>query len=160
MRIAPDEVNVELPRVLVGGLKVGPVAALLRRVAADYTQLYEENEALKETVERLERGAAAVPAAAPAPQGGRPAVPREPDELARLVLSTAKQASAELRDSARRESEGMLRKASARSRQLEHDRAGQEAELAALDALRRETRAAMRSSLEAALVRPGGLSEH
>ncbi len=156
MRIAPDEIDVELPRTAVGGLKIGPVEDLLRRVAGDYALLFKENKRLKETLAELERdggrartndddGAAAT-VAAPV---------HEPDELARLVLGAAKQAAGELRSSARRDAEAMLRKANHRAGQLERERAARERELAELETLRRETCERMRAALESALALPG-----
>ncbi len=58
-----DEINVQLPRALVGGLRKAPVEDLLKRIAHDYEQLELENKRLWATleqfgdVEQLGRGA-------------------------------------------------------------------------------------------------------
>jgi cell division septum initiation protein DivIVA len=160
MRVAPDDIDIELPRAVVGGLKVHPVEQLLRRVADDYALLSSENDALEKMIVDLQRAGAGAPAsppsvAQPAHYAPRTAMPaRDPDEFARLLLSSAKQASTELRESARRVCESMLKKARARSLELERARATIEAELAALEVIRDEIRERMRSSLHAALELP------
>ena len=57
MRIGPDEIDIELPRAIVGGLKAGPAEELLHRVAHDYASLHEENKRLA-VVEQRQREAA------------------------------------------------------------------------------------------------------
>jgi cell division septum initiation protein DivIVA len=175
LRIGPNEIDVELPRALVGGLKQGPTEELLHRVAADYAQLYDENRKLKAAIDRLELRAkepVAAPEANGAPEtnGAPQAVPapieqvvaqpavrehREVDDLARVVLGAAQRAAREMRESARLDCELMLKKASTRAHEIERAaeraRAEKEGDLQQLEALRRETAARMRASLRTIL---------
>jgi cell division septum initiation protein DivIVA len=183
VRIVTDEISVELPRALIGGLKRGPAEEVLGRVAKDYALLYEKNKKLKAEVERLEREAveqsrvlhadAMVPAEAVLIENAVPVeeaasgehltpiqtlesqsavgARREHDELSRAMLAAAQQAAREMRESARRECELMLKKASSRARDLERAKTAKEAELEELDALKRETCDRMRASLRTIL---------
>jgi cell division septum initiation protein DivIVA len=173
LRIGSSEIDVELPRALVGGLKQGPTQALLQRVALEVAHLSDENtrleeeiETLNEEIERLQRrpaDEAVEPQAGPAanvstePEAEMPAA-RVPDELARVVLAAAQRAAREIRESARRECELMLKKANTRTRKLERDlrhaRVATDAELQELEALKRETCERMRSALQAILMTP------
>ncbi len=76
VRIGPDEIDVDLPRALFGGLRRGPTEELLSRVAEDYAQLYHENAKLKTVMARLEREGAEHAALA--------GQVREPDDYAQL----------------------------------------------------------------------------
>ncbi len=53
-QIKRDEIQVELPRALLGGLRKGPAEELLRSVARDYAQLDLENRRLRRELEELE----------------------------------------------------------------------------------------------------------
>lgn len=134
MRIGSNEIDVELPRALVGGLKQGPTEELLQRVALECAHLSDENTKLEAVVERLEH------------------------ELARVALAAAQRSAHEMRESARRECELMLKKASSRTRKLERDlrhaRVATDAELRELESLRREVCEQMRSALQTILMTP------
>jgi hypothetical protein len=78
---------------------------------------------------------------------------REPDVLARLVLDAAQTAAHEMRESARRECELMLKKVGSHARELERLNASKEGELEEIDALRREIATRMRASLRSILPR-------
>lgn len=162
MRIVPDEMDVKLPRALFGGLKQGPTEELLRRVAQDYALLCDENRKLKAAIGRFEPRAiepavSPQPEPAPAENVKSQQAPREANELTRLVLAAAR-AAREMRESARRDCESMLKKASSRARDLERDaeraKAAREAELEELEALKRETCERMRASLQTILRTP------
>jgi cell division septum initiation protein DivIVA len=171
-----------LPRTIGGGLKKEPVEELLRRVQWEYSQLYYEHKRLKDSLEDrppaadrpgdlekrtgdLQKRISAATGSAVEVQpvevqnGAKVEVvrhtdqpPRERDELARVVLSSALQASREMRESARRECELILRKARARVVALERDfergAAARVAVLADLDATVHEIREQMRHALE------------
>ena len=165
MRIAPDDIELELPRAIFGGLRRDATEELLRRVAHDYAMLHEENKKLRATVAGLERNAGE-PVAEPqpelvsreAPKPSEPAPGRERDELDRKALALAQRAAKEMRASARLDCDLMLKKVSLRARSLELDteraRASNEAELAELELLRREISERMRAALQAVLEPP------
>lgn len=136
-----------LPKTLGGGLKKDAVEDLLRRVQWDYARLYAENEKLKDQIQSIKSASPAAPVEAPpppplvlaeqpapAPAAAPAAAPRrEPDELARLALSAAHKAAREIRESARQDAEGMIRKARGRAvdaeREYEHLKIVAEAEI-------------------------------
>lgn len=60
--IDQEEINVELPRALFGGLKRRPTEELLRCVARDYADLELENRRLRRELEELRAQEAAPPA--------------------------------------------------------------------------------------------------
>ncbi len=206
----------ELPRLRIGGLRPDVVENLFRRVQWNYAQLESDYRKLNEALEQLrdpqlelpleppsevppsegpssERPSSAFPSSelpsSVEPQERRPGGQRpslEHDELARRFLAAAQQAAHELRESARRDCELMLKKARARAielnsefehskalreaklveveREFEHSKAMREAELAALDSavceIRDEMMAALRSIVSVELVaEPGNGTE-
>jgi len=54
LQIGQNEIHVELPRAMVGGLKKRNVEDVLLRIARDYKKLELENRGLWETLEKLE----------------------------------------------------------------------------------------------------------
>ncbi len=157
----PNDIEIEgLPRALVGGLRRSAVQELLRRVQWEYSQLFFEYRKLKEAGEAGQRAdepraepvaALAAPEVEPAAEAAE-APRREPDELARLALAAARRTARELRESARRDCELMLKKARLRVVELEHEferaKASRRAELAELDAMMDDVRAQMRAALQ------------
>lgn len=150
LRIGQNEINVELPRAVVGGLKKRNVEDVLLRIARDYKKLQLENRDLWDTLEKLEaqptpgreETEAGQPEAAasaeitvfaevlppepattlePVDASLEKQVRREPDALASAVLSVAHRAAFELRESTREECELILKKARARAERLEQE---------------------------------------
>jgi hypothetical protein len=172
MGLEPHEIDLDgLPRTIGGGLKREPVEELLRRVQWEYSQLYFEHKRLKESgvqpaPERQPPAPQPVaqeppPPAAPAetqveqvepvePVAKRPR--REANEVGWAVLASAHRASLELRESARRECDLMLKKARARivqmEREFERTKQSRATELEELDAMLSEIREQMRATLE------------
>jgi cell division septum initiation protein DivIVA len=167
MQIEPSDFDIDaFPRARVGGLKPEPVEEFLRRVQWSYNQLHHEYTKLKQAAEQAPPHPAATEEPAPAPpavaQERPPAEPaaeprqrREPDELARLALAAAHRTARELLDSARQDSELILRKANSRASRIErsfdHLKAAREAELAELDATIADLREQMLSVLRTML---------
>lgn len=144
-----------------------PVEDLLRRVQSDYSQLYFEHKKLREALEQADprpveqsgqpRAETATTVDRLDPQPVRQSPAKDPDEFARLALAAAHRAARELRESARRDCELMLKKAHARVLKLERDferLKNANAELEELDAMMHEIREQMRSALQAILPMP------
>jgi len=145
VRIGDEEIDIDrLPRAAVGGLKPGPVEELLTRVAHEYELLLGEVLGLRQA---RDEGTQPAPALRrePEPQ-------REPDELVRVALASAQRTAREMRESARRDCDLMLRKVSARKRKLERElaraRAEARREMEALEGFRVEVRGRMRAQLQ------------
>jgi cell division septum initiation protein DivIVA len=159
VRIGPDDIKIELPRALFGGLKKRATLSLLRQVESAYSELYVENQTLRTALEQLspqpaDAGGPPEPATSAQLAPARPAPPdrrSEHDELARVLLELAHRTSQQLRESTRRECELMIRKTRSHALRivgdLEQRRATMEAELEELQALRDDLRVQMRSSL-------------
>ena len=117
----------------------------------------ETAEVAKEVVVEGARASAPVHSTAAAGREARPDI----DDLARIVLASARQASYELRESARRECELMFKNVRARIELLENEfertKALRVSELAELDATLLDVRAQMKAMLE--VLSPPG-SEH
>jgi hypothetical protein len=171
-----------LPRTIGGGLKREPVEELLKRVQWEYSQLYYEHKRLKEALAGLEaeprekpkpaspepiRAPGRVAETRPEPavvEGARAPEPvsrageagraphRNLDDLARIVLASARRVSYDLRESARRDCELMFKNVRARIALLESEferaKAVRVSELAELDATLLGVRAKMNAMLE------------
>ena len=174
VQIGPNIINIdELPRARVGGLRPEPVEDLFNRVRWNYAQLEFDYQKLKEAFEQQRLPEAEHPgepqtevAATVEQVEDRPVDQpprREPDELARITLAAAYRLAHEVRESARRDCELMLKKARIRAREFELDfersKASRDAELAQLDASMLEIRERMRSAL-GSIVPAAPLAEH
>ena len=153
-----DQINVELPRATVGGLKKKPVQELLQRIARDYSALQQENRQLEAKLEHQKaeaNGVAVPPAEGLAPESARssdlPATRVDRDELSVAVLAFAQRAAREMRESTRAECELMIKKSRENAARLESEferaRAERLAELDELEGLKRELREELRWSL-------------
>jgi cell division septum initiation protein DivIVA len=150
----PDEISAAgLPRSPLGGYKAGPTEQLLKQAAWDYRQLVEDCKKLAVMVGELKSRIAELEAQTR--YAGPPEEGANPDELAANVLATAQRTALELLESARIESEAMLRNAFERSREIEvaalsHSE-GDVQDVAALHALVEGVRNELRASLESIL---------
>jgi cell division septum initiation protein DivIVA len=158
-RLRPEDLNLSaLPKTALGHLKTEAVAELLQRAAWDYREVLAQNQRLTSTVEELSRELEELRAQAASLQE---LVERrkDPDELARTLLTFAQRAAREERESARREGELALKKAARRAAKLEDDVAQRHAdrlsEIARLEALRDEISVRLRGTLETLANRHG-----
>jgi cell division septum initiation protein DivIVA len=137
--ISEQDINVDLPRALVGGIKRDAVEDLLRQIARDYRRLEAENARLWQTLEGFEH---------------RPKEPRQgerSEDMSAIVLSLAQRAARELRESTRDECELMLKKARVQADRIERELDTSVAELEEIEALRSELCDQLRSSLDSLL---------
>jgi cell division septum initiation protein DivIVA len=146
MAIRPDELTISaLPRSpLPGGIKAGAAADLLQRAASDYREALVQTKRLGETVAEQARRIEELEA--------QVASRKDPDEVARTLLASARQKAREQREEARRESELLLKKAERRAERIELDARrrleGGLSELEQLEAFRNELSGRLRSTLE------------
>ncbi len=149
----PEDLSLSgLPKTPFGGVKSDAVADLLKRVAWDYREVLGQNRQLGRQVDELLQAREALEAQVAALEAAA-AERKEPDELARTLLSSAQRTAREQREAARREAELLLKKARERAHQIENEvRASAEvclAELAKLEELRDEVTSELRTALEA-----------
>jgi cell division septum initiation protein DivIVA len=138
--LGPEDLNISaLPRNRFGQLKEDAASEFLQRAAWNYRQALSEKQRLArmvdeltEQVDELREHVSTLETEA--------ARQKEPDELARVLLASARGTAREERQAARRECELMLKKAIRRSQQIEEWAARRAAERAESDALRGERR--------------------
>jgi cell division septum initiation protein DivIVA len=143
LAISEQDINVGLPRALVGGVKRDAVEDLLRQIARDYRRLEQENARLWETLEGFE------PRPKEPVQGAESVT--APEDISVIMLSLAQRAARELRESTREECELMLKKARAQADRIERELDRSAAELEEIQVLRSELCDQLRSTLEALL---------
>lgn len=150
--LRPDDLSVSaLPRSPLGHLKTEAVDELLQRAAWDYREALAQNQRLTKKVEHLTGRIDDLMAHI---RSLEEVVARRknPDELARALLTSAQRAAREERNSAREDAESALRKARKRAESIEKDIAQRTEqrvnELAGLEALREEIVVRLRTLLE------------
>jgi cell division initiation protein len=118
MALTPVEIrHLTPPRTAFGGYRTGPTEKLLEDIAASFEDVWRERADLADKVEQLEADLARF---------------RELESLLRTTLVSAEQASAQMRDQARREAKLILSEAHAEAREIqrravaENDRLSQE----------------------------------
>lgn len=151
-RLRPEDLNLSaLPRSPLGHLKADAVGELLQRAAWEYRETLAQNKQLTKSVEELGRRVEELTAQAASLEEAA-ARRKDPDELGRSLLASAQRTAREQRDSARREAELILKKATRRADRLEEDAARRGAdhlaEIARLEELRDELIARLRRMLE------------
>jgi cell division initiation protein len=105
MALTPVEIrHLTPPRTTIGGYRVGPTQKLLEEIAASFEDVWRERADLADKVEQLEGDLARF---------------RELESLLRTTLVSAEQASAHMRDQARREAELILGDAHAEAREIQ-----------------------------------------
>jgi cell division initiation protein len=135
MALTPVEIrHLTPPRTVFGGYRTGPTEKLLEDVAASFEDVWRERADLADRVEQLETDLARF---------------RELESLLRTTLVSAEQASAQMRDQARREAKLILTEAHSESREIQR-RAVAENERLSVEARR------MRAQLIDALSALGG----
>ena len=119
MGLTPVEIrHMTPPRAKFGGYRTGPTERLLEDIAASFEDVWRERADLADKVEQLETDLVRF---------------RELESLLRTTLVSAEQASAQLRDQARREAKLILSEAHAEAREIqrravaENERLSQEA---------------------------------
>jgi cell division septum initiation protein DivIVA len=138
-----------LPRNPFGGVKAEAVSDLLKRAAWEHRKMRGRDEQLSRSVEELTRRTAELEVQVASLEAVA-AERREPDELALALLASARRSARELRESARREGELLLKKARERAREIgggAQKRAS--ANLTKLEEVRAQIIADLRSTLEA-----------
>lgn len=154
--IRPEDLNLSaLPRSPLGHLKAEAVAELLQRAAWDYGEALALNQRLAATLEMLTQQVEELTAQVTSLEEAA-ARHRDPDEVARTLLASAR----EERESARREAELLLKKAARRAARIEREGArdveGRMSELTRIKELREEVIAQFRATLAAITSRDGG----
>lgn len=105
MALTPVEIrHLTPPRTVVGGYRVAPTDRLLEEVAASFEDVWRERADLADKVEQLETDLVRF---------------RELESLLRTTLVSAEQASAQMKEQARREAELILTEAHAEARALQ-----------------------------------------
>jgi cell division initiation protein len=105
MALTPVEIrHLMPPRAKIGGYRTGPTESLLEEIAASFEDVWRERADLADKVEQLETDLVRF---------------RELESLLRTTLVSAEQASAEMRDQARREAELILSEAHADAREIQ-----------------------------------------
>jgi cell division initiation protein len=105
MALAPVEIrHLKPPRARFGGYRTEPTEALLEEIAASFEDVWRERADLADKVEQLEADLVRF---------------RELESLLRTTLVSAEQASAQMRDQARREAELILSDAHAEAREIQ-----------------------------------------
>jgi len=119
MGLTPVEIrHMTPPRAKFGGYRTGPTEILLEDIAASFEDVWRERADLADKVEQLETDLVRF---------------RELESLLRTTLVSAEQASAQMRDQARREAKLILSEAYAEAREIqrravaENERLSQEA---------------------------------
>lgn len=139
--LTPEDIEgVDLPRAATGGYKTHAVTALLRQVAWDFRRLLHERAAMQEDVTRV-RGALARS--------------ERREELESALLGSAQSAAREIRETARREAELILKKAREHATELqmtaEREYAARTNELRQIEELSRLVRTELRVQLKSVL---------
>jgi cell division initiation protein len=135
MALTPVEIrHLTPPRTVLRGYRAGPTERLLEEIAASFEDVWRERADLADKVEQLETDLVRF---------------RELESLLRTTLVSAEQASAHLRDQARREAELILSEAHADAREV------QRRALAENERLAQESRR-LRAQLQEALSALGG----
>jgi cell division initiation protein len=105
MALTPVEIrHMTPPRTTFGGYRRGPTEKLLEDVAASFEDVWRERADLADKVEQLETDLVRF---------------RELESLLRTTLVSAEQASAQMRDQARREAKLILTEAHAEARDIQ-----------------------------------------
>jgi cell division initiation protein len=119
MALTPVEIrHLTPPRTAFGGYRTGPTEKLLEDIATSFEDVWRERADLSDKVEQLETDLVRF---------------RELESLLRTTLVSAEQASAQMRDQARREAKLILSEAHAGAREIqrravaENERLSQEA---------------------------------
>ena len=119
MALTPVEIrHLTPPRTAFGGYRTGPTEKLLEDIATSFEDVWRERADLSDKVEQLETDLVRF---------------RELESLLRTTLVAAEQASAQMRDQARREAKLILSEAHAEAREIqrravtENERLSQEA---------------------------------
>jgi cell division initiation protein len=119
MALTPVEIrHMTPPRTTFGGYRTGPTEKLLEDIATSFEDVWRERADLADKVEQLETDLVRF---------------RELESLLRTTLVSAEQASAQMRDQARREAKLILTEAHAEAREIqrravaENERLSQEA---------------------------------
>jgi cell division initiation protein len=119
MALTPVEIrHMTPPRTTFGGYRTGPTEKLLEDIATSFEDVWRERADLADKVEQLETDLVRF---------------RELESLLRMTLVSAEQASAQMRDQARREATLILSEAHAEAREIqrravaENERLSQEA---------------------------------
>jgi cell division initiation protein len=119
MALTPVEIrHMTPPRTTFGGYRTGPTEKLLEDITASFEDVWRERADLADKVEQLETDLVRF---------------RELESLLRTTLVSAEQASAQMRDQARREAKLILSEAHAEAREIqrravaENERLSQEA---------------------------------
>jgi cell division initiation protein len=121
MALTPVEIrHLTPPRAKLGGYRVAPTDELLEQIAASFEDVWRDRADLADKVEQLETDLVRF---------------RELESLLRTTLVAAEQASAQMRDQARREAELILTEARAETREI-HRQAVAENERLAQDTRR------------------------
>ena len=121
MALTPVEIrHLTPPRTTFGGYRTAPTEKLLEDIAASFEDVWRERADLADKVEQLETDLVRF---------------RELESLLRTTLVSAEQASAQMRDQARREAKLILSEAHAEARELQR-RAVAENERLSLEARR------------------------
>jgi cell division initiation protein len=105
MALTPVEIrHLTPPRTAFGGYRTGPTEKLLEDIAASFEDVWRERADLADKVEQLETDLSRF---------------RELESLLRTTLVSAEQASAQMRDQARREAKLILTEAHAEARDIQ-----------------------------------------
>lgn len=155
MPIDPDEISLaSIPRTPLGGIRAAEAEELVQRVAWDYRSLLGQNTKLAAQVEELTGRVAELEGELASLRKTLEAR-KDPDELARTLLSSAQLRARELRETSRREGELALKKARARAAQLEEEQRGRVAsargDLDRLSTIRTSLAGELRARLESIL---------
>lgn len=158
-RLRPEDLTLSaLPRTPLGHLKTDSVGELLQHAAWDYREALAESQRLTKSVEDLGRRVEELMAQVASLEEAA-ARRKSPDELARSLLASAQRAAREQRESARREGELILKKATERAERVEEDAARRGAdrlaEIARLEGFRDELLGRFRGMLETLATRYG-----
>jgi cell division initiation protein len=150
--LRPEDLDIStLPRTRLGHLQEDAVADMLQRAAWSYREALAEGQQLARTVEELTARFEDLSAQVASLEESR-IRRKEPDELALSLLAAAQRSAREARESARREAELILKKATRRAGRLEKDAArGTEksrAEVARLEKVRETVAEQLRQRLE------------
>lgn len=139
--LTPEDIEgVEFPRAVAGGYKMHAVTEHLRKVAWDVRRLLHERAAMEEDVSRVR---------------GELARSERREELESAVLGSAQDAAREMRETARREAELILKKAREHAIELrtaaEREYAARTNELRQIEELSRLVRTELRVRLKSVL---------
>lgn len=162
--LRPEDLKISaLPRSPLGHLKTEAVEELLQRAAWDYREALAQNHQLSTKVEHLTQRVDELTAEMGSLEEAA-TKRKNPDELARALLTAAQRTARVERDAARQEAESTLKKARTRADRIEKDMARRTeqhlGELARLEALREDVIRQLRALLQDVADRYGeGMSE-